>query len=84
MKATSSSSSAEALRRRTWHLFRPAPSCSRARASTVTASDVTPVTSQKAILAPLSVSNPQTRSQSPGRSARVIGPANGEGDRVRP
>ncbi len=44
------------------------------RASTVTASGWMPCTSQTAIAARLSPSNPQTRSHRPGRSPRVIGP----------
>ena len=51
-----------------------AASCSRASASTTTASGSTPATSQSATAAPLSWSSAQTRSQSPWRSARAIGP----------
>ena len=51
-----------------------AASCSRARASTVTASTSTPRTSQSAVPALLSASSLQTRSQSAGMSVRAIGP----------
>ena len=50
------------------------PRLPRASASTVAASGSTPATSQSAVDAALSVSSPQTRSQSPPRSACVIGP----------
>src|SRR6266511_956993 len=74
MNPTSSRSSLDAPRSLIRQPCRRAASWSRASASTVTASGLTLRTSQIAASAPLAVSSAQTRSQSPGRSARAIGP----------
>ena len=74
MNSTSARSSSDAFCRRTVQPCRRAPSWSCASASTVTASGAIPATSQYATSAPLEARSAQTRSQSPGRSARPIGP----------
>ena len=73
MSSTRSSSRSDAFRSVTLQPRRQAASCSRARASTVTASGSTPATSQTTV-APLRARIAQTRSQSSARSARAIGP----------
>ena len=75
MNATSSSSSGDAWRSRTWHPQRLAASWSRASASTVTASGSTPSTSQNAIPGALGTQEradavAEARAGRPGRSGR--------------
>jgi len=63
-----------AWRSRTWQPQRLAASWRRQSASTVTASGPIPPTSQNAISGVSALKIAQTRSQSPGRSSREIGP----------
>ena len=83
MKTSRSSSSGDACRSRTRHPFRRAPSCSRASASTVTASGSTPATSQTAAPAPLSLRQLTDALGEPGQVGARDRPANRERDRLR-
>jgi len=74
MKVSKSRNSAEVRCSRMRQSCRRAASWSRAKASTLTASAAMPLTSQNATAVLLRSSSPHTRVDSPGRSARAIGP----------